>query len=56
VRIGNDASQQLQLDVFGEIADAMTLKAGMAPPERGRAFGVRSAIARRLPSQKRPSR
>jgi GH15 family glucan-1,4-alpha-glucosidase len=39
VRIGNDASQQLQLDVFGEIADAMlhTLKAGMPPPERGRA-------------------
>jgi GH15 family glucan-1,4-alpha-glucosidase len=40
VRIGNDASQQLQLDVFGEIADAMlqTLKAGMPPPERGRAL------------------
>ena len=33
VRIGNDASQQLQLDVFGEVADVMfqTLKAGMAP-------------------------
>jgi GH15 family glucan-1,4-alpha-glucosidase len=40
VRIGNEASQQLQLDVFGEIADAMlqTLKAGIAPPERGRAL------------------
>jgi GH15 family glucan-1,4-alpha-glucosidase len=40
VRIGNDASRQLQLDVFGEIADAMfqTLKAGMAPSERGRAL------------------
>jgi GH15 family glucan-1,4-alpha-glucosidase len=37
VRIGNGASQQLQLDVFGEVADAMlqTLKAGMAPSERG---------------------
>jgi len=37
VRIGNDASRQLQLDVFGEIADAMfqALKAGMAPSERG---------------------
>src|SRR5262245_54876231 len=40
VRIGNAASQQLQLDVFGEIADAMfqARKAGMAPSERGRAL------------------
>jgi GH15 family glucan-1,4-alpha-glucosidase len=39
VRIGNGASEQLQLDVFGEIADAMFqgLKGGMAPSERGRA-------------------
>jgi GH15 family glucan-1,4-alpha-glucosidase len=39
VRIGNDASKQLQLDVFGEAIDAMfqALKAGMAPSERGRA-------------------
>ena len=38
VRIGNGAYQQLQIDVFGEIADAMfqTLKAGMKPPERAR--------------------
>src|SRR5262249_12460800 len=39
VRIGNDASRQLQLDIFGEFADAMFqgLKAGMAPSERGQA-------------------
>jgi GH15 family glucan-1,4-alpha-glucosidase len=45
VRIGNDASQQLQLDVIGEVADVMfqTFKAGMAPPERGRAV-VRPAV------------
>jgi GH15 family glucan-1,4-alpha-glucosidase len=38
VRIGNDASRQVQLDIFGEVADAMfqTLKAGMPPPERAR--------------------
>jgi GH15 family glucan-1,4-alpha-glucosidase len=40
VRIGNDASQQLQLDVYGEVVDTMyqALKAGMAPPERARAL------------------
>jgi GH15 family glucan-1,4-alpha-glucosidase len=40
VRIGNDASQQLQLDVFGEITDAMlqARKEGMPPSERGRAL------------------
>ncbi len=39
VRIGNAASQQLQLDVYGEVVDAMfqTFKAGMVPSERGRA-------------------
>jgi GH15 family glucan-1,4-alpha-glucosidase len=39
VRIGNGASEQLQLDVFGEIFDALfqALKAGMAPPERAQA-------------------
>jgi GH15 family glucan-1,4-alpha-glucosidase len=37
VRIGNDASRQLQLDVFGEIFDAMlqTTKSGMPPSQRG---------------------
>jgi GH15 family glucan-1,4-alpha-glucosidase len=40
VRIGNTAYQQLQIDVFGEIADAMfqALKAGMEPSERGLAL------------------
>jgi Glycosyl hydrolases family 15 len=39
VRVGNDASQQLQLDVFGEVADMFqTLKTGMAQSERGRAL------------------
>jgi GH15 family glucan-1,4-alpha-glucosidase len=40
VRIGNAAHQQLQLDVFGETADAMfqTLKAGMVPSERAHAL------------------
>jgi GH15 family glucan-1,4-alpha-glucosidase len=38
VRIGNAASDQMQIDVFGEIADAafQTYKAGMPPAERGR--------------------
>jgi len=40
VRIGNAASDQMQIDVFGELADAMfqAYKAGMAPVERGRAL------------------
>ena len=40
VRIGNAAYEQLQIDVFGEIFDALfqTLKAGMQPPERARAL------------------
>src|SRR6202040_208630 len=40
VRIGNDASQQLQIDVYGEVVDALfqTFKAGMVPSERGRAL------------------
>ncbi len=40
VRIGNGASEQLQLDVFGEIFDAMfqALKAGAQPSERARAL------------------
>ena len=38
VRIGNAASDQMQIDVFGEVADAMfqALKAGMDPHERNR--------------------
>jgi GH15 family glucan-1,4-alpha-glucosidase len=40
VRIGNAASEQLQLDIFGEISDAMfqAIKGGMEPSERGRAL------------------
>jgi GH15 family glucan-1,4-alpha-glucosidase len=40
VRIGNAAYEQTQIDVFGEIADAMlqTLKGGMPPSARGRAI------------------
>jgi GH15 family glucan-1,4-alpha-glucosidase len=40
VRIGNAAYQQLQIDVFGEVADAMyqAHKAGIERPERGRAL------------------
>src|SRR5204863_8313140 len=40
VRIGNAAYQQLQIGVFGEIADAIlqTLKGGMPPSARGRAI------------------
>jgi GH15 family glucan-1,4-alpha-glucosidase len=40
VRIGNAAYEQLQIDVFGEIADAMlqTLKGGMPPSARGQAI------------------
>ena len=44
VRIGNDASRQLQLDVFGEIFDALlqTMNAGVVPSERG--LAMRSVV------------
>jgi GH15 family glucan-1,4-alpha-glucosidase len=40
VRIGNGAYDQLQIDVFGEIADVLfqAFKAGMQPSERARAL------------------
>ena len=38
VRIGNAAANQTQVDVYGEVGDAMfqALKHGMEPPERSR--------------------
>ena len=40
VRVGNSAYDQLQIDVFGEIADVLfqAFKAGMQPSERARAL------------------
>ncbi len=48
VRIGNAAAQQLQIDVFGEVADALFQagKAGMKRSERRRA--IRSVILEHL--------
>jgi len=48
VRIGNAAAQQLQIDVYGEVLDAMfqARKAGMTRSERGRA--VRTVILEHL--------
>jgi GH15 family glucan-1,4-alpha-glucosidase len=40
VRVGNAASEQLQIDIFGEIADAIfqSFKLGMQPSKRGEAL------------------
>jgi GH15 family glucan-1,4-alpha-glucosidase len=48
VRIGNAASQQLQIDVFGEVTDVLfqALKAGMKPSPRS--FATRSVVFEHL--------
>ena len=48
VRVGNAAAAQLQLDVFGEVADAMfqAIKGNLAPPKR--ASAVRKVLLREL--------
>jgi GH15 family glucan-1,4-alpha-glucosidase len=40
VRVGNAASEQLQIDIFGEIADAIFqgFKLGIQPSKRGEAL------------------
>lgn len=40
VRIGNEAATQMQLDIYGEVTDAMTqaLKGGLAPHRRSKAI------------------
>jgi GH15 family glucan-1,4-alpha-glucosidase len=40
VRVGNGASKQLQIDIYGEVADAMfqALKGGLRPPKRTEAL------------------
>jgi hypothetical protein len=59
VRIGNAACDQMQIVVFGEIADAafQTYKAGMPPAERGpavRPLILESLFEFRLPRSARP--
>jgi len=48
VRIGNSAANQLQLDVVGEVADAMfqAVKSNLIPPRRG--WAVREALLHNL--------
>ena len=48
VRIGNAAAQQLQIDVFGEVGDALfqARKAGMKPSER--VYAIRSVVLEHL--------
>lgn len=48
VRVGNDAAGQFQIDIHGEVLDALHRagQAGLAPPEPG--FGLQTALATHL--------